>query len=250
MPPVVEPGTLLGSLLPELAIDLGPGVQIAVPATHDTASAIAAITATEDVGWAYISSGTWSLVGLELSHPLIPTDIDANFTNEGGIFGTVRFLKNVTGLWILQECKRAWEKEGQSYSYYELVALAQSARAHVAFINPDDARFLAPGDMPARIKSYLSEHDEPVLETPGEIVRCILESLVLRYRQVLLRASQLAGISLQRVHMVGGGSQNAMFNQWLADATGLIVVAGPVECSALGNALMQLVALGELTCAG
>lgn len=246
MPLVVEAGTLLGPVLPELATELGSSVQVAVPATHDTASAIAAIPASEDDGWAYISSGTWALVGLELPRPLIPANIDANFTNEGGIFGTVRFLKNVTGLWILQECKRAWEKEGQTYSYAELFALAEHAAAHIAFIDPDEPRFLAPGDMPTRVQSYLAEHDEPVLATPGEIVRCILESLVLRYRQVLALAAQLAGISLHTIHVVGGGSQNAMLNQWLADATGLTVVAGPVECSALGNALMQLVALGEL----
>jgi rhamnulokinase len=247
MPPVVEPGTLLGPLLPELAAELGSNVQVAVPATHDTASAIAAIPASEDEGWAYICSGTWSLVGLELLQPLIPTDIDANFTNEGGIFSTVRFLKNVTGLWILQECKRAWEKEGQTYSYAELFALAENAPAHSAFIDPDDPCFLTPGDMPARIQAYLAERNQPILVSPGEIVRCILESLVLRYRQVLAQASQLAGISLQRVHVVGGSSQNAMLNQWLADATGLSVVAGPVECSVLGNALVQLVALGELS---
>ncbi|GAC1568745.1 MAG: rhamnulokinase family protein [Ktedonobacteraceae bacterium] len=245
-PPVVAPGTLLGPLLPELEHDLGAGVRVAVPATHDTASAVAAVPATGKDGWAYISSGTWSLVGLELPQPLILEAHEANFTNEGGIFGTTRFLKNVMGLWIVQECKRTWEKEGQNYSYAELYALAETAPAFRAFIDPDDARFLAPGGMPARVQAYLAEHLQPALDSPGAVARCILESLVMRYREVLRMAGQLASVQLHTVYIVGGGAQNTQINQWLADATGFTVMAGPIEATAIGNALMQMVALGEL----
>ncbi len=245
-PPIVQPGTLLGPLLPELASELGASVRVAVPATHDTASAVAAIPASPHEGWAYISSGTWSLVGLELPQPLMREDSTVTFTNEGGVFGTIRFLKNVMGLWIVQECRRAWEREEQSYSYRELYALAESAPPLTILIDPDEPRFLAPGNMPGKIQAYLAEQQQPPPETVGAMVRCILESLVLRYREVLTSTEQLAGIPLQRIHVVGGGSQNTMLNQWLADATGLVVIAGPVEATALGNALMQLVALGEL----
>lgn len=247
LPPVVEPGTKLGTVLPALEDELGAGVQIAVPATHDTAAAVAAVPAQSSAGWAYISSGTWSLVGLELSHPLTGVEaLHANFTNEGGIFGTVRFLKNVMGLWLLQECRRSWAGSGQHYSYDELFALAATAPALKTFIDPDNPSFLLPGDIPTRIQKYLTDHHQPPLATPGEVVRCILESLVLRYRQVLELAGNLAGVQLDTIHVVGGGAQNTQLNQWLADALGLPVVAGPTESSALGNALMQLVALGEL----
>jgi len=248
LPPVVEPGTVLGPLLPALQDELGTGVRVVAPATHDTAAAVAAVPHRTADGWAYISSGTWSLVGLELPHPLIkPEALQANFTNEGGVFGTTRFLKNVMGLWLLQECRRTWAQAGQRWSYEQLFTSAAMAAAFTAFIDPDDSAFLAPGNMPARIQQFVTHHHEPPVMTPGALTRCILESLVLRYRQVLEVATNLAGTRLRVIHVVGGGSQSALMNQWLADATGLPVVAGPVEAAALGNALMQLVGLGELT---
>jgi rhamnulokinase len=254
LPPVVAPGTVLGPLLPALADELGAGTQVSAPATHDTASAIAAVPARAPARWAYISSGTWSLVGLELPRPLIrPEGLQANFTNEGGVFGTTRFLKNVMGLWLLQECRRTWEQEGRlpelTRTYEQLFALADAEEPFAALIDPDDAGFLAPGDMPARIQEYLRHHllvpKGCSLASAGAVVRCILESLVLRYRQVLADAAALAETAVDAIHVVGGGSQSALLNQWLADGTGLPVVAGPVEASALGNVLMQLVALGE-----
>jgi rhamnulokinase len=245
LPAVVEPGTRLGTLLPELAQDLGSNVRVIVPATHDTASAVAAIPAS-GTNWAYISSGTWSLVGLELPAPSIAQGSQANFTNEGGVFGSVRFLRNVMGLWLVQECRRTWEREGQLYTYEELFALADKAPAFSTLINPDDPDFLAPGDMPVRIERYAREHGQRVPASVAFFVRTILESLTLRYRQILELATQITGVSVQAIHVVGGGAQNAHLNQWIADATGLPVIAGPVEASASGNALMQLVGLGEL----
>ncbi len=246
LPPVVEPGTNLGPVLPELAEELGAGVRVIAPATHDTGSAIAAIPANDAAGWAYVSSGTWSLVGLELSAPLLTSGLADAFTNEGGIFSTVRYLRNVMGLWLVQECRNTWARAGENYSYEELVRLSQQSPAFGALLKPDEPAFLPPGDMPARIRRHLGEHGQPVPDTPGGIVRCILESLILRYRQVLEMASQASGTTLHTVHVVGGGAQNTLLNRWLTDATGLPVVAGPVEASTLGNALMQLVGLGEL----
>ena len=246
VPPVVEPGTLLGQALPELEDELGSGVQIAVPATHDTAAAVAAVPALGPDSWAYLSSGTWSLVGVELRHPLTGADaLRANFTNEGGVFGTVRFLKNVMGLWLLQECRRAWEKEGEVVGYDELFALAEQTAPTPALIDPDDPEFLTPGDMPVRIQRYLHDHAQLPLDRAA-MVRCILESLVLRYREVLETVADLTEQRPAAIHVVGGGARSALLNQWLADATGLPVIAGPIEATALGNVLLQLVARGEL----
>lgn len=247
MPPLVEPGTILGPVLAELQDDLGAGVRVALPATHDTGAAVAGIPVSPGAGWAYISSGTWSLVGLELPHPLITGEaLAANFTNEGGVFGTTRFLKNVMGLWLLQSCQRQWEARGQPQPIAALLAAAAEAPPFAALLDPDDPVFLAPDDMPAAINTWLVAHGQPPCQLPAALARCICESLVLRYRQVLQDAAALAGQPVEVIHVVGGGSQNALMNQWLADATGVPVIAGPAETTALGNALMQLVALGEL----
>jgi rhamnulokinase len=246
LPPVVEAGTRLGPVLPEMALDLGP-VQVVAPATHDTGSAIAATPVSVAGSWGYISSGTWSLVGQELDQPLL-TDaaMASNFTNEGGVFGTIRFLKNVMGLWLLQSCLREWQLHDATLDYERLLQLAEQAPAFSTFIDPDDSRFLAPDTMLAAIQAYLVEHRLPVLHQPGSIVRCILESLVLRYRQVLEECTRLTGMEIHGIHILGGGAHNALLNQWLADAMDVPVLAGPTEATALGNALMQLVALGEL----
>jgi rhamnulokinase len=245
---VVEAGTDLGPVTRELQEELGAVLRVALPASHDTAAGVAAVPASRPGGWAYISSGTWSLVGLELDRPLTrECDLQANFTNEGGIFGTVRFLKNVMGLWLVQECRRWWEKSGDSLPYDRLFSLADTALPFNSLIDPDDATFLPPGNMPARIQKYAVDRGQ---QPPGDVaavVRCILESLVLRYRQVLEMATDLAGVKLDTLHVVGGGARVKQLNQWTADATGLTVGAGPVEATALGNALAQLVACGELT---
>jgi rhamnulokinase len=246
LPPVVESGTLLGEVLAEWRGDLGTA-QVVAPATHDTGSAIAATPVQLSGEWGYISSGTWSLVGLELQQPVMtPEALAANCTNEGGVFGTTRFLKNVMGLWLLQECRRRWEHDGRAMDYDTLLAGVDSVPPFAALIDPDDPRFLAPEDMPAAINAHLLEHGQAPLQTPVAFARCIMESLVLRYREVFHHISLLAGTRISGVHVLGGGARNARLNQWLADALGLPVVAGPYEATAYGNALMQLVGLGEL----
>jgi rhamnulokinase len=246
LPSVVEPGTALGALLPEWRNELG-GARVITPATHDTGSAIAATPVHAATDWAYISSGTWSLVGAELPHPLItPEALAANWTNEGGVLGTTRFLKNVMGLWLLQECQRAWAREQQTLDYDALVAQVDAVPAYTVLIDPDDPRFLAPEHMPTAINEHLRARGLPPLQTPAAFARCIMESLVLRYSEVLRQLEALTGRPVRIVHVLGGGSRNARLNQWLADAFDVPVIAGPAEATALGNALMQLVGLGEL----
>ena len=246
LPPVVEAGTVLGEVLPELQTVLGK-TRVVAPATHDTGSAIAATPASSTGGWGYISSGTWSLVGAELTRPLMTAEaLAANFTNEGGVFGTTRFLKNVMGLWLLQECQRVWERSGHVTDYDTLLADVEAVAPFSALIDPDDPRFLAPQDMPATINAYLVEHGQSPLAAPAAFARCMMESLVLRYREVFHSICGLTGATMQVVHVLGGGARNTRLNQWLADALGVPVIAGPFEATALGNALMQLVGLGEL----
>lgn len=256
LPPVVGPGTVLGPLLSDLRDALGSDAQVIAPATHDTGSAIAAIPAVSADGWAYISSGTWSLVGLELPAPHVsPAALAANFTNEGGVFGTTRFLANVMGLWLLQSCRRSWAARGRAYGYDELVALAEASPAFAGpALDPDDPAFLAPDDMAVAIDTWLAVRGAaPVSADPGATARRVFESLVLRYREALETATALTGRgqgtpgALRAVHVVGGGARNRLLNQWLADATGLPVVAGPAEATGLGNALLQLVGLGEIS---
>ncbi len=246
LPPVVEAGTLLGEVLPEWRGDLGTA-QVVAPATHDTGSAIVAIPAQHADGWGYISSGTWSLVGVELPQPVMTLEsLAANCTNEGGVFGTTRYLKNVMGLWLLQECQRSWNRDGHAIDYDTLLADVDSVPAFATLLDPDDLRFLAPQDMLEAINAYLLEYRQAPLVTPAAFARCIMESLVLRYRQVLQQISQLSGALIKQVHIVGGGARNTRLNQWLADALAMPVIAGPYEATAQGNALMQLVGLGEL----
>jgi len=244
--PVVDAGTSLGEVLPELRSDVGTA-RVVAPATHDTGSAIAATPVSLSDGWGYISSGTWSLVGVELSRPVMtPEALAANCTNEGGVFGTTRFLKNVMGLWLLQECQRSFARNGRTTDYDTLLADVDDVPPFVALIDPDDARFLAPEDMPASINTYLVEHGQASFSEPAAFARCIMESLVLRYREVFHQMSRLTGTMINSVHVLGGGARNARLNQWLADALNMPVIAGPYEATALGNALMQLVGLGEL----
>ncbi len=246
LPPVVEAGTSLGEVFPNLQSDLGTA-RVVAPATHDTGSAIAATPVQLSVGWGYISSGTWSLVGVELSQPVMTSEaLSANFTNEGGIFGTTRFLKNVMGLWLLQECQRGFARAGHVADYDTLLADVDAVPAFAALLDPDDPRFLAPEDMPTAINTYLVEHGQAPLSAPAGFARCIMESLVLRYREVFHQISWLTSVMINQVHVLGGGARNARLNQWLADALDVPVIAGPYEATALGNALMQLVGLGEL----
>ncbi len=246
LPPVVHAGTVLGEVLPEWRGDLG-AAQVIAPATHDTGSAIAATPIQRSGDWGYISSGTWSLVGVELQQPLMPAEaMTANYTNEGGVFGTTRFLKNVMGLWLLQECLRSFARAGHATDYDTLLADVDAVPAFAALIDPDDPRFLAPEDMPETINAYLLEHGRAALSAPAAFARCIMESLVLRYREVFQQVGALTGTPIRGVHVLGGGARNARLNQWLADARQMPVIAGPYEATAYGNALLQLVGLGEL----
>lgn len=246
---IVPAGTKLGNMLPGLARDTGSSGDIPViaPASHDTAAAVAAIPALGS-DWCYLSSGTWSLMGVELPEPVINEDVRAaNFTNEGGVGGTIRFLKNIMGLWLVQECKRSFTRHGQDLHYDQLVKLAEEAAPFAGIINPDDARFLLPDDMPAAIAQFCSQTRQPIPDSPGAYIRCCLESLALRYRWTREKLVKLTGRPINVIHIVGGGAQNRLLNQLTADATGCMVVAGPTEATALGNLLTQAMGLGLLS---
>jgi rhamnulokinase len=244
---IVPPGTLLGPLLPSVARETGAGeVPVIAAAGHDTAAAVAAVPA-RGHDYAYISSGTWSLMGVEVDRPLItPQTLEYNFTNEGGVGGTIRLLKNIMGLWPVQECRREWAQAGEQFTWDDLTRMAAEAEPFACLVDPDDHRFLSPGDMPHKIQSYCAETGQPAPQDKGVIVRCVLESLALTYRRVLERLEEMLGRELSVIHIIGGGSQNRLLNQFTADATGKTVVAGPVEATSIGNVLVQALALGHI----
>jgi rhamnulokinase len=251
--PVTDPGTQLGTLLPLVAEETGAGgVRIVVPACHDTGSAVVAVPArNQDFAW--ISSGTWSIMGVEVREPcLTEKALEYNFTNEGGVartpkgVGTWRLSKNITGLWLVQECKRTWAHQGDDLSYGEITRLASEAKPFLAVIDPDDSRFLHPGDMPERIQNYCAETNQAVPQTKGEVVRVALEGIALKYRWVLARLEELAAKHFSPIHIIGGGTKNRLLNQFTADATNRVVITGPVEATAIGNVLMQAIGLEHL----
>jgi len=248
LPKIVPPGAVLGDLLGSVADETAAsGVRVVAPACHDTGSAVAAVPASTP-DYAYISSGTWSLMGIEIKEPIIGSDaLRFNFTNEGGVCGTFRFLKNIMGLWLVQECRRVWAGRGDEYSYEQLTNLADDAPPFGALVEPDDPLFLRPGDMPARIRQLCEHTNQDPPHEHGAILRCALESLALKYRWVLERLEELLGKRLEVVHIVGGGSQNHLLNQFAADAMNRPVITGPVEATAIGNILMQAIALGYLS---
>jgi rhamnulokinase len=246
-PRIVPSGTVLGPVtgqlgkLPSLA-----GSKVIATCSHDTGAAVAAVPA-KSGNWAYLSSGTWSLLGAELSAPVVTEAArEAGFTNEVGLGGTIRFLKNIAGLWVMQECRRAWEAGGQSFTYEELTRLATENGPAQAHISMRDARFLSPGEMPEKITSFCRETGQKPPETPGQFARTILESLALTYAQTLRLLESLVGHKIDKLHIVGGGSRSDLLNQLAADATGLSVITGPVEATAIGNVLIQALALGHL----
>jgi rhamnulokinase len=243
--PIVAPGTVLGPLRSSVMAETGlAAVPVIAPATHDTGAAVAAVPAATP-HYAYISSGTWSLMGAEVSAPLLTEQTQAyNFTNEGGVGGTIRLLKNIMGLWLVQECRRAWQRDGRDYSYDALARLAEAAPPFVSLVNPDDTAFILPADMPAALAEFCRRTGQPEPREPGPVVRCALESLALRYRWVLEKLEELLGRRLEVIHVVGGGSQNAVLCQFTADACDRPVQAGPVEATALGNVLVQALGLG------
>ncbi|WP_213525862.1 rhamnulokinase [Paenibacillus sp. J31TS4] len=244
--PVLQPGTPAGQLRSSLAAELGTGsVPVIAVAEHDTGSAVVAVPATER-SFAYLCCGTWSLMGTEVDQPILsPLALDLNFTNEGGAAGKYRLLKNIMGLWILQECQREWASSGKVYTFPELVAMAEQAAPFTAWINPDDTRFLRPGGMQDRIRGYCEETRQPVPSEPGAFVRCILESLALKYRYVLRQTERLTGSRFSGLHIVGGGIHNTLLCRWSANAVGKPVWAGPAESSAIGNLAMQWIAQGQ-----
>ncbi len=243
----VEPGTIVGSLSREVRAELGvPAIKAVAVGTHDTESAVAAIPAGAS-SFAYLVCGTWSLLGTEREEPIVTPEAQAmDWSNEGGVGGKYQLLKNIMGLWILQECKREWDEEGRdSNSYAALVEAAEAAAPFRCFISPDDPRFYAPGGMLQKVAGYCRETGQPAPETQGEVVRCIMESLALRYREALEQAEGLTAERFGGLHMVGGGIQNRLLCRFTANALGRPVWAGPVEASAIGNMLLQLIALGE-----
>jgi len=246
LPDIARPGTLLGGLLPDVADSAGLGATpVYATGCHDTASAVAAVPAS-GANWCYISSGTWSLMGVELDEPVIDErSLALNLTNEMGAGGKTRLLKNIAGLWLLQECRRAWALAGQEFSYEELAAMAGEAAPFGAAIDPD--AFLEPGDMPAKICAQCRSNGQRAPETPAAVARTIFESLALRYRQVLESLETLLGRTLDTIHIVGGGSRNRVLNQLVADATGRTVIAGPIEATAMGNILIQAIGAGEIS---
>ena len=249
LPELIDPGTELGPLRESVADELGIATPLTVlaPATHDTASAVAAVpttgTGTNPPDWCYLSSGTWSLLGVEVPRPVInESTLRYNFTNEGGVVGTTRLLKNIMGLWLVQECRRTWARAGRDYSYDELIARARVARPFVTLVEPDDPTFLPPGDMPARLAAFASRTGQPIPADEGAFVRCALESLALKYRWTIRRLEQILGSTIRAVHVVGGGSRNALLCQFAADACAIPVHAGPIEATAAGNVLLQAMA--------
>jgi rhamnulokinase len=259
-PPIVSSGTRLAVLKTDLARETGlPAINVIASCSHDTAAAVAAVpvgtneTATPGLGdrgyenWAYLSSGTWSLMGVELRAPMI-TDSSRklNFTNEIGYGGSVRLLKNISGMWLVQECRREWTKAGQEFDYATLAKLAAAAPAFVSIINPADTRFLAPPSMPEAIATFCRETNQPVPTSPGAFIRCALESLALLYRRTLRQIEQLIAKRIERLHIVGGGSRNTLLNQFTADALRIPVLAGPAEATAAGNVLIQAITLSHL----
>ena len=247
LPVVVKPGTIVGRLTPEIQKELGCGpVPVIAIGSHDTASAVAGVPAGEN-RWAYLSSGTWSLMGVEIPEAIInDKTFQYEFTNEGGVENTIRLLKNIMGLWLMQECRRQWRKEGTDLSYDELTELAEQSEPFAGFLNVDDSTFLAPGDMPERINGYLARTGQKTTQDKGQLNRIIMESLALKYRHVMDAIEDVTGSTIGVLHIVGGGIKNELLCQFTANATGKKVIAGPIEATASGNILMQAKAAGQI----
>jgi rhamnulokinase len=247
---VVPDGTRYGTLTPAEAAATGAqaGLPVIAPGGHDTACAVAAVPAEGRSGWAYLSSGTWSLLGIEVPRPVINAETEAaNCTNEGGVDGTIRLLKNIGGLWLVQECRRAYARLGDERTYAQLTRLAADAKPLAAVVDPDHPSLLAPADMPRAIRELCAATGQTPPEGIGATIRCALDSLGLKYRHILNLMEGFAGTPIHTLHIVGGGSQNKLLNQIAADATGRRVLAGPVEATAIGSVLLQGKALGDIT---
>ena len=252
MPKIIQPGSVVGQLTSEIGkeIDCGPIPVIAV-GSHDTASAVAAVPATGDSNWAYLSSGTWSLMGVEVPQAIInDKTFKYEFTNEGGVENTIRLLKNIMGLWLTQECRRQWQREGADLSYADLTTMAEKAKPFTHHIDVDHSGFLAPGNMPKRINDYLKETGQKPIDDKGQMIRTILENLALKYRSIMEAVEDVAGHKIDILHIVGGGIQNELLCQFTANALGKKVITGPIEATASGNILMQAIATGQIQSLG
>jgi rhamnulokinase len=249
---IVAPGTKLGKLRPEVASATGMAdLEVVLPGTHDTASAVMAVPTAEppsqQPNWCYISSGTWSLMGVETPQAILSDKCrELNFTNEGGVGGTLRVLKNITGLWIIQECRRIWRLEGRDFDWGQLVQMAIESAPLKSIVNPDHPALNAPSNMPEAIRKLCRESGQPAPESEGAVIRCGMESLALKYRQVLGYLEELTGSPIATIHILGGGTQNKALCQMTADACNRRVVAGPIEATAIGNVMLQAVAAGEI----
>lgn len=251
LPKVVASGTRLGGLRNDIATECGAtgNIPVIAPGCHDTASAVAAVPVcgSDGADWCYISSGTWSLMGVEIPQPIInEKSLRLNYTNEGGVAGDIRFLKNIMGLWLVQECRRQWLKEAQEFSYAQLTQMAAAACPFAAVIDPDHKPFLSPGQMPAKIAAFCQRTGQSAPASTGEVVRTCLESLALTYRKTIEGLEDVLGRKIGVIHIVGGGTQNELLNQMTADACNRPVVAGPVEATAIGNMLVTAIALGDI----
>jgi rhamnulokinase len=256
LPRLIDPGSELGALRKSVADEVGVNRPLTViaPPTHDTASAVAAVPAVGQPAsagsppdWCYLSSGTWSLLGVEVGRPVITAETQRyNFTNEGGVAGTTRLLKNIMGLWLVQESRRTWARAGNEMSYEQLMAMAMSSAPFGALVDPDDASFLSHGDMPSRIAAFCKKTGQTPPDGEGAVVRTCLESLALKYRWAVERLESILGTKIKTIHVVGGGSKNTLLCQFTADACGRPVHGGPVEATAIGNILMQALGRGRL----
>jgi rhamnulokinase len=250
LPKIVLPGTTLGTITKSLAAQMGlTGVKVVAPPTHDTASAVAGVPTpnTGKANWAYISSGTWSLMGVEVNKAVLsPRALELNMTNEGGVDGTYRLLKNIMGLWMVQQCKHAFDTAGRKYSYAQLAQLAAKSKKYGSIVDMNDSRFLNPPNMPRTIQQFCRETKQRVPRTDGEIIRCAFDSLAVKYREVLESLEDLTGVPIEVIHVVGGGSQSELLNQLAANACQRPVIAGPIEAASMGNLLTQVRSDGEL----
>lgn len=245
IPPIVMPGQMIGAISDSLMIECGlPEIPVIAVAGHDTASAVVSVPA-QNSNFAYLSSGTWSLMGIEVEEPIISAEsFDLNFTNEGGVDGTVRFLKNITGMWLLEQCRKEWEDEGRVYSYSEIVALSESVDGFQSYIDPDNPSFANPRSMTASIVEFCRDTNQKEPKSDAEFIRCIFESLAFKYKYVLNCLQKMAPFGIEKLHVIGGGSNNKLLNQMTANAIGLEVVAGPSEATAIGNIMMQAKGVG------
>lgn len=246
--PTTDSGTQIGTLLPSLAEEMNvSAIPVILPACHDTGSAVVAVPAKNE-NFVWLSSGTWSIMGAEVREPcLTEKALEYNFTNEGGVFGTWRLSKNIMGLWLAQECRREWSRQGEEISFDALSKAAAESEAFLSVIDPDDGLFLPPGDMPSRIQKICADTGQRIPQTKGQIIRVVLESIALKYRFVLERLEELSGKRLDPFHIIGGGTQNRLLNQFTANATKRTVIAGPVEATAIGNILMQAIGMKHLS---